>query len=129
MLTMTADLLVSTDSNRTLRSQSASSLTRTGGRKVSRLVFLGCRYQSIIPIVPITRKQFSSRIARRDLSPQFFQLGFKKVVGDDQRIQPTGEIMKMTIERAATADGWSEDIRWEDICRACMRPAPLSCAP
>jgi hypothetical protein len=29
--------------------------------------------------------------------------------------------MKMT-ERAATADGWSEDIRWEDICRACMRP-------
>lgn len=26
--------------------------------------------------------------------------------------------MKTTIKRVATADGWSGDIRWEDICRA-----------
>jgi hypothetical protein len=29
-----------------------------------------------------------------------------------------GAIMKTTIKRVATADGWSEDIRWRDIWRA-----------
>jgi hypothetical protein len=47
---------------------------------------------SIIPIFAVARqrlgclKQFSSRIARRDRCPKSLQVGFEKMVGDDQRL-------------------------------------------
>jgi hypothetical protein len=44
---------------------------------------------SIIPIFVITRQrvgQFPLRITRRDRSPQLLQLGFEKMVGDNQRL-------------------------------------------
>ena len=45
-----------------------------------------------LPILPITRqrlcrlKQFPSRITHRDRCPQLLQIGFEKMVGDDQRL-------------------------------------------
>jgi hypothetical protein len=50
------------------------------------------RDASIIAILPITRqrlrrlKQLSARITHRNRSPQFLQLGFEKVVCDDQSL-------------------------------------------
>ncbi len=50
-----------------------------------------CR-TSIIAILPITRqrlgglKQLPSRITHRDRSLKFLQIGFEKLVGDDQRL-------------------------------------------
>ena len=56
------------------------------------------RGNSIIPILPITRQrlgdfeQFPSRIAHRDRSLKFLQIGFEKMVGDDQRLDRLASI-------------------------------------
>jgi Protein of unknown function (DUF3800) len=43
------------------------------------------RHALVVPILPITRQR-PSRITRRDRSPQLLQIGFEKLVGDDQRL-------------------------------------------
>jgi hypothetical protein len=60
---------------------------------------------SIIPILPITRRQFASRIAGRDLGPQFLQFGFEKGVGDDQRLD---RLARITVagRNSLTFFGW-----------------------
>jgi len=40
----------------------------------------------VIPVLAITRQQLASRATRRERGPQFFQFGFQKMVGDDQRL-------------------------------------------
>jgi len=40
----------------------------------------------VIPILAITRQQLAACITRRDRRSQLLQLGFEKMVGDDQRL-------------------------------------------
>jgi hypothetical protein len=60
----------------------------------------------VVPILPITRqrlsflKQFPSRVAHRDRSLKFLQIGFEKLVRDDQRLDGLASI-------AAAASSWS----------------------
>jgi hypothetical protein len=50
---------------------------------------------SIIPVLPITRhrlEQLPSRITGRDRRLKFLQIGFEKLVGDDQRLDRLARI-------------------------------------
>jgi hypothetical protein len=66
--------------------------------------FIICQLPLVVPILPITRqrldrlKQFSSRIPHRDGGLEFLQIGFEKMVGDDQRLDRLTSIAAASLD-------------------------------